>query len=78
MKVAQIYWQVSGLKSITAKHLAMSSQALSMILEGLPGLRAQLSSLLSFQNGSSAPDEARKQLLLTEFDRVGQDLRIHR
>eukprot|EP00271_Cylindrocystis_brebissonii_P015081 TRINITY_DN3704_c0_g1_i1.p1 TRINITY_DN3704_c0_g1~~TRINITY_DN3704_c0_g1_i1.p1 ORF type:complete len:1545 (+),score=298.01 TRINITY_DN3704_c0_g1_i1:716-5350(+) len=61
--------QVSGLKSITAKHLAVSSQCISFFYALIGDIRRLLSVHI--------PD-ARKALVLTEIDRVGQDLRIHR
>lgn len=61
--------QVSGLKSITSKHLALSSQVISFIYAIVPEIRRVL--LLK------VPD-ARKALLLSEIDRVAQDYKIHR
>ncbi|BBN11151.1 vacuolar protein sorting-associated protein 54 [Marchantia polymorpha subsp. ruderalis] len=61
--------QVSGLKSITAKHLALASQTISFFYAIIPDIRRLLSVHIP---------EARKALLLTEIDRVGQDYRTHR
>jgi len=61
--------QASGLKSITAKHLAMASQTLSALIEIIPALRHQL--------GCNIP-ENRRGLVLGDLDRVLHDLRVHR
>lgn len=61
--------QVSGLKSITAKHLALSSQCISLFYALIGDIKRSLSVHI--------PD-ARKGLLLMEIDRVGQDYRVHR
>jgi vacuolar protein sorting-associated protein 54 len=61
--------QVAGLKSITAKHLALASQSLALAGALLPHLRSAL--------GRAVP-RARHALLLTQLDRVDGDLRIHR
>ncbi|KAJ6836766.1 putative vacuolar protein sorting-associated protein 54, chloroplastic [Iris pallida] len=61
--------QVSGLKSITSKHLALASQIISFIYAIMPEIRRVL--FLKTQ-------ETRKGLLLSEFDRVAQDYRVHR
>ncbi|KAJ7546423.1 hypothetical protein O6H91_08G039800 [Diphasiastrum complanatum] len=61
--------QVSGLKSITAKHLALASQSISFFYKMIPYIREILSVHI--------PD-TRKALLLTEIDRVAQDFRVHR
>ncbi|KAL3677642.1 hypothetical protein R1sor_027590 [Riccia sorocarpa] len=61
--------QVSGLKSITAKHLALASQTISFFYALIPDIRRLLSVHIP---------EVRKALLLTEIDRVGQDYRTHR
>ncbi|OAE27927.1 hypothetical protein AXG93_3309s1240 [Marchantia polymorpha subsp. ruderalis] len=58
--------QVSGLKSITAKHLALASQTISFFYAIIPDIRRLLSVHIP---------EARKALLLTEIDRVGQHLK---
>jgi vacuolar protein sorting-associated protein 54 len=61
--------QVAGLKSITAKHLALASQSISFFYALIPDIRKMLSVHI--------PD-ARKALLLTEIDRVRQDYRVHK
>ncbi|KAK9830219.1 hypothetical protein WJX72_010418 [[Myrmecia] bisecta] len=61
--------QVAGLKSITAKHLALSCQCLGALITLHPRLCA------AFTAGVAQP---RRSLLLPEFDRVLQDLTIHR
>jgi vacuolar protein sorting-associated protein 54 len=61
--------QVSGLKSITTKHLALASQSISFFYCLIPDIRRRLAAHI--------PD-ARKALLLTEIDRVGQDYKVHR
>eukprot|EP01018_Ginkgo_biloba_P033615 Gb_03763 [translate_table: standard] len=61
--------QVSGLKSITAKHLALASQTISFFYAIIQDTRRLL--LLHIP-------EARKSLLLSEIDRVAQDYRVHR
>ncbi|CAL5410861.1 unnamed protein product [Camellia sinensis] len=58
--------QVSGLKSITSKHLALASQVVSFTYAIIPG-RILL---------SKVPD-TRKALLLSEIDRVAQDYKVH-
>ena len=55
--------QVSGLKSITAKHLAMANQSITFILALLPSIRLVLGALLQ---------EKRHLLLLSELDRLEQ------
>ncbi|CAM0907924.1 unnamed protein product [Alopecurus aequalis] len=61
--------QVSGLKSITSKHLALASQIISFIHSLIPDIRRVLFLKI--------PD-ARKQLLMSELDRVTQDYKVHR
>ncbi|CAI7742304.1 unnamed protein product, partial [Closterium sp. NIES-53] len=61
--------QVSGLKTITAKHLALSSQCISLVYALIPDLRRILSAFI--------PD-ARRGLVITHLDRVAQDYRVHR
>ncbi|KAG1362575.1 putative Vacuolar protein sorting-associated protein 54, chloroplastic [Cocos nucifera] len=61
--------QVSGLKSITSKHLALASQIISFIYAIIPDIRRVLFSKIP---------EARKALLMSEIDRVAQDYKIHR
>ncbi|TYH47558.1 hypothetical protein ES332_D10G005400v1 [Gossypium tomentosum] len=61
--------QVSGLKSITSKHLALASQVISFIYAIIPELRQILFLKVP---------EPRKSLLLSEFDRVAQDYKVHR
>ncbi|KAH9795936.1 vacuolar protein sorting-associated protein 54 [Citrus sinensis] len=60
--------QVSGLKSITAKHLALASQVISFTYAIIPGRQ------ILFQK----VPETRKPLLLSEIDRVAQDYKVHR
>ncbi|PRQ41589.1 putative vps54-likeVacuolar protein sorting-associated protein [Rosa chinensis] len=61
--------QVSGLKSITSKHLALASQVISFTYAIIPELRQIL-----FQK----VPETRKAMLLSEIDRVAQDYKVHR
>ncbi|KAJ4702783.1 Vacuolar protein sorting-associated protein 54 chloroplastic [Melia azedarach] len=61
--------QVSGLKSITAKHLALASQVTSFTYAIIPAIRRILFLKVP---------EARKALLLSEIDRVAQDYKVHR
>ncbi|KAJ6752323.1 hypothetical protein OIU85_002725, partial [Salix viminalis] len=55
--------QVSGLKSITSKHLALASQVISFVYAIIPEIRRVLFLKVP---------EARKALLLSEIDRVAQ------
>ncbi|KAD7479015.1 hypothetical protein R6Q59_005201 [Mikania micrantha] len=61
--------QVSGLKSITSKHLALASQVVSFVHAIIPEIRKILL--------VKVPD-ARKVLLLSEIERVSQDYKVHR
>ncbi|XP_039023431.1 vacuolar protein sorting-associated protein 54, chloroplastic-like isoform X2 [Hibiscus syriacus] len=61
--------QVSGLKSITSKHLALASQVISFTYAIIPELKQTLFLKVP---------EPRKSLLLSEFDRVAQDYMVHR
>ncbi|XP_021298419.1 vacuolar protein sorting-associated protein 54, chloroplastic isoform X1 [Herrania umbratica] len=61
--------QVSGLKSITSKHLALASQVISFTYAIIPEIRQILFLKVP---------EPRKSLLLLEFDRVAQDYKVHR
>ncbi|XP_065847801.1 vacuolar protein sorting-associated protein 54, chloroplastic isoform X2 [Euphorbia lathyris] len=61
--------QVSGLKSITSKHLALASQVISFTYAIIPEIRHVLF--------LKVPD-TRKLLLLSEIDRVAQDYKVHR
>ncbi|KAI4370923.1 hypothetical protein MLD38_019215 [Melastoma candidum] len=61
--------QVSGLKSITSKHLALTSQVISFIHAMIPEIRCILL--------MKVPD-SRKAMLQLEFDRVAQDCKVHR
>ncbi|KAJ7969242.1 Vacuolar protein sorting-associated protein 54 chloroplastic [Quillaja saponaria] len=61
--------QVSGLKSITSKHLALASQVISFIHAIIP----EIGQILFLK----VPD-TRKALLLSEIDRVAQDYKVHR
>jgi hypothetical protein len=58
---------VVGLRNITAKHLALCSQCLSLVMIELPHVRAALATHLP----------KKQHLLLTELDRVGQDYQEH-
>lgn len=60
--------RTAGLKSISAKHLAVCSQAILMLSAALPFLRVGLTSPLPPQ---------RQQLLIPEFDHLQQDLVLH-
>ncbi|KAG6794091.1 hypothetical protein POTOM_003324 [Populus tomentosa] len=59
--------QVSGLKSITSKHLALASQVISFVYAIISGRRVLFLKV----------PEARKALLLSEIDRVAQDYKVH-
>ncbi|XP_024532479.1 vacuolar protein sorting-associated protein 54, chloroplastic isoform X2 [Selaginella moellendorffii] len=61
--------QVSGLKSITAKHLALASQTITFFHVLIPEMKKVLSVFI--------PDP-RKALLLNELDRIAQDYKVHR
>lgn len=61
--------QVSGLKSITAKHLALASQVISFTYAIIPAIRQILFLKVP---------ETRKPLLQSEIDRVAQDYKVHR
>ncbi|KAL4329283.1 hypothetical protein HN51_036243 [Arachis hypogaea] len=61
--------QVSGLKSITSKHLALASQVISFTHAIIPEIRHILFLKVP---------ETRKALLLSEIDRVAQDYKVHR
>ncbi|KDP34906.1 hypothetical protein JCGZ_09194 [Jatropha curcas] len=61
--------QVSGLKSITSKHLALASQVISFIYAIIPEIRRILFLKVP---------ETRQALLLSEIDRVAQDYKVHR
>uniref|UniRef100_A0A7N0UJ28 Vacuolar protein sorting-associated protein 54 C-terminal domain-containing protein n=1 Tax=Kalanchoe fedtschenkoi TaxID=63787 RepID=A0A7N0UJ28_KALFE len=61
--------QVSGLKSITSKHLALASQVISFTYAIIPDIRQTLFLKVP---------ETRKPLLLSEIDRVAQDFKVHR
>lgn len=61
--------QVSGLRSITSKHLALASQVVSFTHAIIPEIRNILFSKVP---------ETRKALLLSEIDRVAQDYKVHR
>jgi vacuolar protein sorting-associated protein 54 len=56
--------RTAGLKSISAKHLALAAQSLAALLAALPLLRWQLAAAIS--------DAARRALLMPEFDRLAQ------
>ncbi|KNC75777.1 hypothetical protein SARC_11705, partial [Sphaeroforma arctica JP610] len=59
--------EVVGLKTITAKHLALTSQCLAVIQRFIPLLRSALSKQLT----------VKQRLLLTEFTRVANDYAEH-
>ncbi|KAI3741427.1 hypothetical protein L1987_59099 [Smallanthus sonchifolius] len=61
--------QVSGLKSITSKHLALTSQVVSFVHAIIPEIRRILFLKVP---------ETRKGLLLSEIERVSQDYKVHR
>ncbi|KAF8107620.1 hypothetical protein N665_0119s0081 [Sinapis alba] len=61
--------QVSGLKSIKAKHLALASQVIDFTYTIIPESRRILFSKVP---------ETRKPLLSVEIDKVAQDYRVHR
>ncbi|GIL88845.1 hypothetical protein Vretifemale_16775, partial [Volvox reticuliferus] len=61
--------RTAGLKSISAKHLALAAQSLAALLAALPLLRWQL--------GAAISDPARRALVMPEFDRLAQDLNLH-
>ncbi|KAI3681289.1 hypothetical protein L6452_36079 [Arctium lappa] len=61
--------QVSGLKSITSKHLALASQVVSFVHALIPEIRRILFLKVP---------ETRKGLLLSEIERVSQDYKVHR
>ncbi|XAR56144.1 hypothetical protein NMG60_11036498 [Bertholletia excelsa] len=61
--------QVSGLKSITSKHLALASQVVSFTYTIIPEIKRVLFLKVP---------ESRKALLSSEIDRVAQDYKVHR
>ncbi|KAL5830166.1 hypothetical protein ACOSQ3_019634 [Xanthoceras sorbifolium] len=61
--------QVSHLKSITSKHLALASQVISFTYAIIPAIRQILFLKVP---------ETRKPLLMLEIDRVAQDYKVHR
>ncbi|KAI3800624.1 hypothetical protein L1987_28717 [Smallanthus sonchifolius] len=61
--------QVSGLKSITSKHLALTSQVVSFVHAIIPEIRRILFLKVP---------ETRKGLLLSQIERVSQDYKVHR
>nr|XP_043620581.1 vacuolar protein sorting-associated protein 54, chloroplastic [Erigeron canadensis] len=61
--------QVSGLKSITSKHLALASQVVSFVHAIIPEIRRILFLKVP---------ETRKSLLSSEIERVSQDYKVHR
>ncbi|KAL9240224.1 hypothetical protein vseg_014469 [Gypsophila vaccaria] len=61
--------QVSGLKSITSKHLALASQVVSFVYAIIPDIRRVLFLKVP---------ENRKALLQSEMDRLAQDYKHHR
>ncbi|KAB1222968.1 Vacuolar protein sorting-associated protein 54, chloroplastic [Morella rubra] len=81
------YHMVSGLKSITSKHLALASQVISFTYAIIPG-SIELHGKHEPRIYSEKRDirrilflkvpEVRKALLLSEIDRVAQDFKVHR
>ncbi|KAK3014394.1 hypothetical protein RJ639_008626 [Escallonia herrerae] len=69
MKGRDVEIEVSGLKSITSKHLALASQVISFMYAIIPEIRRVLFRKVP---------ETRKALLLSEIDRVAQDYKVHR
>ncbi|XP_060191814.1 vacuolar protein sorting-associated protein 54, chloroplastic-like [Lycium barbarum] len=61
--------QVSGLKSITSKHLALASQVISFTYTIIPEIKRTLFLKVP---------ETRKGMLILEVDRVAQDYKMHR
>ncbi|KAG5620464.1 hypothetical protein H5410_005682 [Solanum commersonii] len=61
--------QVSGLKSITSKHLALTSQVISFTYTIIPEIKRILFLRVP---------ETHKGLLMLEVDRVAQDYKVHR
>ena len=61
--------QVSKLKSITAKHLGLAQQSISLLIAVLPYLRASVCALV---------DGPKRLLLEQEFDRSLRDLTLHK
>ncbi|KAL5830154.1 hypothetical protein ACOSQ3_019622 [Xanthoceras sorbifolium] len=61
--------QVSRLKSITSKHLALASQVISFTYAIIPAIRQILFLKVP---------ETQKPLLMLEIDRVAQDYKVHR
>lgn len=57
----------AGLKNITARHIALASQSLGVIVLIIPHLKTAISNRLP----------AKQQVLLTDFDRVMRDFREH-
>ncbi|GAA0148262.1 membrane traffic protein [Lithospermum erythrorhizon] len=67
--LSKITLQVSGLRSITSKNLALASQVVSFIYAIIPEIRRALFLKVP---------ETRRELLSLEIDRVAQDYGIHR
>ncbi|KAG1354968.1 putative Vacuolar protein sorting-associated protein 54, chloroplastic [Cocos nucifera] len=77
--------QVSGLKSITSKHLALASQIITFIYAIIPVDHTDSNMVCSMHEIQDIRrvlflkiPEARKALLVSEIDRVAQDYKIHR
>ncbi|KAM2567757.1 hypothetical protein EV1_010764 [Malus domestica] len=78
--------QVSGLKSITSKHLALASQVISFTYAIIPEFYFDHRVITLFipflqeirQILFQKVPETRKALLLSEIDRVAQDYKVHR
>ncbi|KAL6764938.1 hypothetical protein V8C86DRAFT_3022064, partial [Haematococcus lacustris] len=70
--------RTAGLKSISAKHLALSCESCYLVACLVPSLRAAF----MYMGGSRAPAgsagmEPRRHMLLLEFDKITQDLTLH-
>ncbi|EGF78134.1 hypothetical protein BATDEDRAFT_90790 [Batrachochytrium dendrobatidis JAM81] len=59
--------QSAGLKSITARHIALAAQSIGVIIAIIPYIRKGISRLLS----------PKQQVLLSDFDRILRDFREH-
>ncbi|KAK6916081.1 Vacuolar protein sorting-associated protein 54, C-terminal, partial [Dillenia turbinata] len=82
--------QVSGLKSITAKHLALASQVISFTFAIIPERLSKEEMMIYYHTLRMLErtseiqvlflkvPEPRKVLLLSEIDRVAQDFKVHR
>ncbi|KAH6569548.1 hypothetical protein BASA62_004714 [Batrachochytrium salamandrivorans] len=59
--------QSAGLRSITARHIALASQTIGTVIAIIPYIRNGMSRLLS----------SKQQILLTDFDRILRDFKEH-